>query len=247
MKNKVFLVTGSSSGIGRAVSILLAEKGARVILTGRNESELSKTLEMLQDKSKHMIFPCDLENPSEISLLVSFISSKFEKIDGFVHSAGICPVVPAPIADRAQFLRAMSINCFAFQDIMKLLLRNNLACRDFAAVAVSSVSSVVSWPGSIAYSASKAALSAVVRSMALEVASLGMRINCVSPSNIKTPMLDSLTVFKTQESLKKLEASQPLGIGAPSDVANAVCFLLSKEAHFVTGVDMPVDGGYLIQ
>jgi NAD(P)-dependent dehydrogenase (short-subunit alcohol dehydrogenase family) len=247
MENKIFLVTGASSGIGRAISVMLSEKGASVILTGRNEAELQKTLQCLKDKSKHVLLPCNLESQEEISALVSSVAERYGKIDGFVHSAGICPVMPAAIADRSQFIKAMNVNCFAFQDIMALLVKSGLAQKGFAAVAVSSVSAVTAWPGSIVYSSSKAALSAMVRSMALEFAAAGLRINSVSPSNVKTPMLDALTVFKTPEALKKLESSQPLGFGEPSDVAGAVSFLLSEEARFVTGIDMPVDGGYLLQ
>lgn len=244
LTGKRILVTGASSGIGRACAARAAELGASVVLTGRRESALNDTLAQMPDTDRHVVVAGDIGDSSFVRTLLDQVA----KIDGLVHAAGVCPAIPIGVADTAAIVDSMRVNYFAFMELMKLCSRRKYANDGFSAVAISSVSSEVGWSGGALYSGSKGALSAAVRALALELAPKGMRVNAVCPSNIKTPMFDSLAGDMNDEAgLAALKAKQPLGLGSPEQVAWPVCFILSGAASFITGVNLPVDGGYLAQ
>ena len=131
---------------------------------------------------------------------------------------------------------------------MKLVTNYKVRAQKMSVDAVSSVAAMSGWGGVAAYASSKGALSACVRALAVELAPKGVRVNAVCPSNIRTPMYEAGAAAVNDEgALKALLAKQPLGLGEPRQVASAVCFLLSDAASFVTGVNLPVDGGYMAQ
>ena len=244
LTGKRILITGASSGIGRACAICAAELGASVVLTGRRESALDDTIAQMPDADRHSAIAGDIGDSSFVRTLLE----QAAKIDGLIHAAGVCPAIPIGVVDSSALADSMKVNYFAFMELMKLCSRRKYANEGFSAVAISSVSSEVGWSGGALYSGSKGALSAAVRALALELASKGMRVNAVCPSNIKTPMFDSLAGDMNDEAgLAALKAKQPLGLGSPEQVAWPVCFLLSSAASFITGVNLPVDGGYLAQ
>ena len=244
LTDKRVLVTGASSGIGRACAICAAQLGASVVLTGRRESALKDTLAQMPNVERHSAIPGDIGDPSFVQVLLE----QGAKIDGLIHAAGVCPAIPIGVMDSAAIAESMRVNYFAFMELMKLCSRRKYSNEGFSAVAISSVSSEAGWSGGALYSGSKGALSAAVRALALELAPKRIRVNAVCPSNIKTPMFDSLAGDINDEAgLAALRAKQPLGLGVPEQVARPVCFLLSSAASFITGVNLPVDGGYLAQ
>ena len=241
LEGRRILITGASSGIGRACAICAAEAGATLILTGRRVEALEKTLSLCKPGS-HLIFAGDITSEEFIAILVE----KAGKIDGFVHSAGIAPMCPVNMLTREQMDEVMRVNFYAFLELMKYYSKSKYRNGSLSVVAVSSVSAECGWPGGSIYCGSKGALCASVRALALELAGKNIRVNAVSPSNIKTPLYESgAEDVNTEESLKRLMENQPLGLGTPEQVALPVCFLLSDAASFITGVDLPVDGGYL--
>ena len=156
--------------------------------------------------------------------------------------------MPIGMVDRKFATDMMTVNYFVFLEIMKAFTRTKWRNPVFSAVAVSSISAAAGWPGISAYSGSKGALSACVRALAMELASRGMRVNAVCPANIQTPMLDLVLGDLGDEEVRAaIKQRQPLGIGEPRQVADPVCFLLSDAASFMTGANIPVDGGYLAQ
>lgn len=244
LTDKRILVTGASSGIGRACAVCAAELGAWVVLTGRREDALRDTLAQMPDGDRHLVLAGDIGEPSFVRSLLDSAA----KLDGLVHAAGICPAIPVGVMDSLAIADSMRVNYFAFMELMRLCSKRKYTNDGFSAVAVSSVSAEVGWSGGALYSGSKGALSAAVRALALELAPKGIRVNAVCPSNIKTPMFDSLAGDMNDEAgIAALKAKQPLGIGIPKQVAMPVCFLLSSAASFITGVNLPVDGGYLAQ
>lgn len=242
--DKRILVTGASSGIGQACAILASRLGASVILTGRRSNALDETWNKMENQDRHMIHPCDICDPSAVAGLVKAGG----KIDGLVHAAGIGPMCPIGFVDEELVQSVMRTNYFAFLELMKHYSKAKNRSDKLSVVAISSVSALAGWCAGSIYCGSKGALSASVRALALELAPKGIRINAVCPSNIKTPMYDAgAQAVNDEEALKAIVAKQPLGLGMPEQVASAVAFLLSEAASFITGVNLPVDGGYLAQ
>lgn len=243
LTGKRILVTGASSGIGRACAICSSKLGASVVLTGRRHEALEEALSTCEGKG-HLMVAGDIS----VSGFVKELVDKAGKIDGLVHAAGIAPMCPVSMLDESLILSVMATNCNSFIELMKYFSKRKYRNDHFSAVAISSVSSNVGWAGGTAYCASKGALSASVRALAIELVSKGIRVNAVSPSNIKTPLYDAgASDMNTEDELQELLKKQPLGLGEPEHVAWPVCFLLSDAASFITGIELPVDGGYLAQ
>lgn len=238
------LVTGASSGIGRACAILCSELGASVILTGRRADALDETWRRMENQELHLIYPCDITSTTEVAELVKASG----KIDGLVHAAGVGPMCPIGFVDEAQIASVMKPNFFAFLELMKHFSKAKNRGERLSVVAIASIASLVGWGCVSVYSGSKGALVASVRALAMELAPKGVRVNAISPGHIKTPLYDAGAAdMNTEEGLAALKAKQPLGLGLPEQVASAVAFLLSDAASFITGVNLPVDGGYLAQ
>lgn len=241
LNGKRILITGASSGIGRACAIQAAALGADIVLTGRRLEALEETRRQMSESECHQIITGDLSDFEFIQQLVKDAG----RLDGLIHAAGVCPTVPIGMINAERLQDSVKTNYFAFLELMKFYSKQKFINEGFSAVAVSSVSAEVGWAGGALYSGSKGALSAAVRALALELAPKGIRVNAVCPSNIKTPLFDSFVGSRNDEALAKLKEKQPLGIGRPEQVAAPVCFLLSSAASFITGVNLPVDGGYL--
>lgn len=244
LTNRRILVTGASSGIGRACAIAASQLGASVILTARRADALDETLHQMENQERHIVYPCDICDAPAVAELVKANG----KIDGLVHAAGIGPMCPIGFVDENHIQSVMRPNYYAFLELMKHYSKARNRSDRLSVVAVSSVSALAGWGGGVVYCGSKGALSASVRSLALELAPKGVRVNAVCPSNIRTPMYETVVGgVNDAESEKAIIDKQPLGLGLPEQVASAVVFLLSDAASFITGVNLPVDGGYLAQ
>ena len=243
LTGKRILITGASSGIGRACAVCASELGAIVVLTGRRQAALEETVANCEGEG-HVTVAGDIASPT----FVKDLAEKSGKIDGIVHAAGIAPMCPVGMLTAADIESVMRVNYYSFLELMKHYSKNRFRNGKLSAVAVSSVSSESGWSGGVGYCGSKGALSASVRALAMELASKGIRVNAVCPSNIKTPLYETGALDMNDEaSLEELIKKQPLGLGEPGQVAWPVCFLLSDAANFITGVNLPVDGGYLAQ
>lgn len=244
LEGKRILVTGASSGIGRACAIQASKLGASVVLTGRRPAALGETCCQMENQERHLIYPCDICNANAVIGLVNAGG----KIDGLVHAAGIGPMCPIGFVDVDHIQSVMKTNYFAFLELMKHYSKAKNRSNRLSVVAVSSVSALAGWGGGVVYCGSKGALSSSVRALAMELASKGVRVNAVCPSNIKTPLYETgMAEMNDEDARRSILAKQPLGLGLPEQVASTVSFLLSDAASFITGVNLPVDGGYLAQ
>lgn len=237
------LVTGASSGIGRAASVLLSQLGAQLILVGRSEDRLEETLQLL-DGAEHAVEPKDLSRADEIPAWMKQLAKDIGPIRGVVHSAGIQSVSPVRFLKDEDFSHMMNINVNSAVQLAKGFRQKGVLGETGSLVLLSSVVGIVGQAGVAAYSASKGALCALTRSIALEFAVEGIRVNCIAPGIVKTEMTQEFQSKLTEDQFNDLCAAYPLGLGEPRDIANAIVFLLSNTARWITGTTLVVDGGY---
>src|SRR5579863_7329364 len=235
------LITGASSGIGGAMAIELSGKH-RLMLSGRDVARLQQTLSNCRSPEKHLIWRYDLSNVDDIvSGLGEFLAEHDAHVSGYVHSAGLLNILPFRSLTPAMIMDAFRTNVFSAMEVIRALTKKKINKQQLKAVVfISSIASKFGAKGFSAYSASKGALDALMKSLAVELAP-GIRVNSVLPGALQTPMTDSM--FDDPELVAKFEQTYPLGIGQPLDVINAVEFLLSDKARWITGQQIIVDGG----
>lgn len=237
------LITGASSGIGRETAIVLSRLGAEIVLSGRDEDRLKATLSQLEG-NEHRVEAFDLDATPEIPRWVQSITSEGRPLYGLVHSAGVQSSLLLRSLAVEQFDRVVRTNLTAAVMLAKGFRLRGCNAGSGSVVLLSSVTGLAGRAGVAAYAASKSALIGLVKSLALELARDSIRINCVAPGFVKTPMLDRLESSLTDEQYSALEEMHPLGFGTPRDVAYAIAFLLADTGRWITGTTLVVDGGY---
>lgn len=240
---KRVLVTGATSGLGYASAMSMARMGAEIIGVGRDEVRLAKLESDLSAASAapHRVLRADLTNSTQRDAVVNGLGGS---VHGVLHCAGISRLCPARMVTAAHLSEVQAINFDAPVLLTQGLLKRNLVAPGGAFVFVSSIASHIGVPGVGAYSASKAGLIAFARCLAIEVVKRKIRVNCLSPALVESPLLDATAeITGTIEEERK---NYPLGFGKPEDVANAVIFLLSDASRWITGTTMVMDGGLTI-
>lgn len=237
LEGKTILITGASSGIGRATAIACSKHGARMIVTGRNEARLAETQSMLAGEG-HEAVVCNLTSDEDVKALVG----KLSKLDGIVHCAGTQQTCITKMLDKAKLQGLMDTNFFSAAVLNAALMKAKLLSKGTSVVFVSSAAaSRVAEVGNAAYSASKGALSAYSRVLAAELAPRNIRVNTVAPGMVRTALMEKFDV--TEEEFLENEKQYPLGYGKPEDVASAIVFLLSNASRWITGTELLMDGG----
>jgi NAD(P)-dependent dehydrogenase (short-subunit alcohol dehydrogenase family) len=238
LEGKTVLVTGASSGIGRATAIECSKIGATVIITGRNEERLKETFEQLDNTKQNVSVAGDLTDENFISDFVSSGSS----VDGVVFCAGIPDRTLIKFASRERFLRVLDINLFSQTFLIRELLKRKKINRNASLVFISSVGAYKVAPGLGVYSAAKSGLISIMKEVAVESYSRNIRANAILPSMVKTPLMNTEDSISAED-WKKDEAKYPLGYGKPEDVAYCVVYLLSDATKWMTGSEIVIDGG----
>ncbi len=242
LNNKTILITGASSGIGRETAIKCSEMGAKIILTARNKERLAETAEKLTGNG-HQTIICDLLNENELKELIN----KTANVDGVVHCSGVVKPFPIGFLSKQKMDETMLPNFYSVVELTNLLFKNKKINNNASLVFLSSVSGQHPHKGGSMYAASKAAVEAFSKTVALEFYPKGIRSNCISPAMVKTEMYHSAANDMTKEGMEEHVAKYPLGVGMPEDVANAVIFLLSPASKWITGINLIMDGGMLLQ
>ena len=235
------LITGASAGIGRAIAIHAAEQGAQISLTARNQNALNQTLELLSN-GPHQVIASDLSNEQHIIDLVETLPA----LDGIVFNAGMIKTVPVNYIKKQFIDEMLQVNFTSSVMLVQMLLKKKKINKGASICFISSLASKYMHLGNAAYSATKGAVNAYARSLALELAPKQIRVNAILPGMIQTQLLDGGAL--AEEQLENHKKNYPLGrFGTPDDVAHLAVYLLSDAAAWMTGSLITLDGGYSLK
>lgn len=242
LDNKTILVTGASSGIGRAIAIVCSQLGANIIITGRNEERLRQTITMLSGDN-HLFIAADLTSEKEMAGLIDSLP----QLDGFVSNAGIAQPLMLQFIEKSDVDNILNTNAISVIHLTRLLLQEKKLKKAASIVFISSINgNLCAYIGSSLYAASKSMLTGFMKASALELAPKGIRVNSVQPGMIETELLNDSSISK--EELEKDRQKYPLKrYGKPEEVAYATAYLLSDATQWMTGSSIVIDGGYTLQ
>lgn len=246
LEGKTVLVTGASSGIGRQCAIDCSKMGAKVVLVARNEERLSETMSQMVGTG-HSSYSYNLTEINGIRSLVSAIVADNGKLDGFVHAAGIELTKPVKLLVPEDYEEVYKVNTLSGFEFARQLSNIKNFNKMGGVIFISSITAVVARGGVAAYAASKGALLSAARVMAVEFAKRQIRVNCISPGTVLTPLMQNFLSTLNEEQYNARVGGFPLGLGETTDISNAVIFLLSDASRWVTGQNLVIDGGYTIQ
>lgn len=238
LEGKKILITGASSGIGKATAIECARLGAILVINGRNEERLQQTLDELEG-SGHIMIEGDINDDETLKSLVS----SSDHFDGLAHCAGIAVNALAPFATRKKINQLYESNLFAPIELTRLLIKHKKFVSGSSIVAVASIGGHTNFDaGNIIYGSAKAALSSWMKYLAKELGPKNIRVTSICPGMIETPMIrgGALTDEQLEQDMKKYALQR---YGRPEEVANCISFLLSDASSFITGINLIVDGG----
>lgn len=247
LNEKIAVVTGSGSGIGKAVALLFAKQGAQVHVMDLNAEACNATVtEIQQTNGKAFTHICDVTDQQQVKA----IFSKIGKVDIVVNSAGISHIGNVLNTTETDLDRLYNVNVKGVYNCLQAAVSIMKKNKSGVILNLASVANNVGLQDRFAYSMSKGAVYAMTLSVARDYINDGIRCNCISPARVHTPFVDDFIKKnypgKEDEMFEKLSKSQPIGrMARPEEIANLILFLCSNEASFITGCDYPIDGGFI--
>ena len=245
LENKVALVTGGTSGIGKATAIALGAAGAKVVFSGRREAEGEDVANSIRKSGAECLFMrSDVSSEADVKALIEKTVASYGRLDVVFNNAGIeSPMKPLHEQSVEDFDKLMAINVRGLFLCMKYQIQQMLTQGAGVIINNSSMGGIIAFAGVSPYIASKHAVMGLTRSAALDYAKQGIRINAVNPGMIATEMMNRLTL--TGATVEQLASVVPMGrLGQPEEIAATVVFLCSDAASYITGQSLLVDGGY---
>lgn len=245
LKNKIAIITGGGSGIGRSTCLLFAQEGAKIVVADYVADGGSETVRQIKAAGGEASFVLtDVAKSADVQNMIATTVKTYGRVDILFNNAGI----EGPSSKLANYKeedwdRVIAIDLTAVYLGMKYVIPEMLKQGGGVIISTASVAGIVGFPGSGAYSAAKAGVINMTRMVALEYADKNIRVNCICPGIIDTPMVDRVVGGRPKERVVKAE---PVGrLGRPEDIANAALFLASDESSFATGAPFIIDGGYV--
>jgi 3-oxoacyl-[acyl-carrier protein] reductase len=243
LNDKTALVTGATGGIGGGIARALHKQGATVAISGRQTDKLERLAAELG--SRVHVCPCDLANKAQVAKLIDEASAKLGRLDILVNNAGLTKDNLFMVMKDDQWDDVIAVNLTSTFMLMRAATRAMMRTKSGYGriINISSISGIIGNPGQGNYSASKAGIIAMSKSLAREVASRGITVNCVAPGFISTPMTDALNEKQTAGIKEHIPAQK---FGTPDDIAAAVVYLAAPEAAYMTGQTLHVNGGLVM-
>lgn len=250
LNNKVAIVTGGGSGIGKAISLLFARQGATVCILDIDQEGAQSTIQQIETNQGRAYFHrCDVSNQQEVKGAVQAIVEKYSFIDILVNNAGISHIGSAESTSEEDFDRLLTVNVKGTYNCLNQVLPV-MKAKGGIILNMASVAASVGLQDRFAYSTTKGAVVGMTLSVAKDYLPFNIRCNCISPGRVHTPFVDGYLQKhypdNKEEMFDKLSKTQPIGrMGKPDEIAFLVLYLCSDEASFITGSDYPIDGGFL--
>lgn len=243
LSDRHIVVTGASSGIGRATAVLAANLGARLTLSGRNMDRLAEARAEMAGNG-HRLAPHDLADTDGIENWLDGIVRDGGPIDGIAHVGGIQVTMPLRSVKMSFVEEMLRVNLISAFAIAKGFRKRGNHGPEASLVLVASSAALRGAPGNTVYAASKGGIVSMTKGLGLELLRDGIRVNCVAPALTQTAIAENFRAL-SEASYQQVVGAHPMGIGAPEDVANAIAFLLADTTKWISGSTLSVDGGFL--
>ncbi len=251
LKDKVSIITGGGSGIGKAIAQAFAEQGSQVCILELNGETAEETVACIMEKQGHVkAYQCNVANQKEVKTTVDSIVNEFGQVDILVNCAGIAHIGRLDNTSEADFDRLFNVNVKGVYNAMQAVITYMKNQKRGVILNLASVAALVSVADRFAYSMTKGAVYTMTLSVAKDYVKEGIRCNSISPGRVHTPFVDGFLKAnypgKEAEMFEKLSKTQPIGrMAEPKEIAYLALYLCSDEASFITGTDYPIDGGFL--
>ncbi len=245
MQEKTIIVTGATSGIGKAMAQKFFAEGARIIAVGRNEAALQEISKVGENNSGIVPFEADLAQLENVQAIFDYCKQNGWKIDGIAHCAGITLNVPLRVNNIEDTGRLFRINVEALAEICRMAASRRYVNEGASIVALSSTAALDGGKGIAVYSASKAAVSVLVKAAAKELIGRKIRVNAIAPAMVRTRMYEE-TIRELPDLKESLQWSQPLGLIEPENIAELASYLMSEKARYITGTTVVVGAGFIV-
>lgn len=248
LENKIAIVTGGTSGIGRSTAVALAAAGAKVVVAGRREAEGNETVKLVVEAGGEASFvQTDITKEDDVAKLIAETVNQHGRLDIAFNNAGVEALGPITDLTEADYRKVFDINVWGVLASIKHEVPAMLKSGGGSIINTSSIAGHVGMAGASIYIASKHAVEGITKTSALELAKEGIRVNAVAPGAIETDMIDRFA-GKEGEMRDYLTSLHPMGrLGKPQEIADAVVWLASNQSSFVTGQSILVDGGFIAQ
>jgi NAD(P)-dependent dehydrogenase (short-subunit alcohol dehydrogenase family) len=244
LSDRTYLITGASSGLGRAAALMVNRCGGRVIAAGRNEERLGELLNELKNSREHAISIFEFRDADSTTTWVEELSGIYGPFAGIFHAAGVEMIRPIRMTKQSHIDSVLSSSLFAAFGIARAVSRKSVMVDGGSVLFMSSVASFKGQRGLSAYASSKAGIDGMVRALVEEFAPRRIRVNSIAAGAVETPMHDRTISKGGSDVQADYVNAHPLGIGKSSDIAHAVVFLLSDASTWITGASLVIDGGY---